>query len=116
MLDCSYFWHCVREIEVKAHPAGRPVIFEAAAKNGSKAMVALAPRMVHALFGGRSVGLYLVVGAKFVIDGVARVYQLTFQERPEAVKGAPLLGAAKQTLGGEERSEIIKKEGKAPAR
>ena len=37
-------------------------------------------------------------------------------ERPGAVKGAPLLGAAKRTLDGEDRSEIIKSEGKAPAR
>jgi len=32
-------------------------------------------------------------------------------ERPGAVQGAPL-GAAKQTLDGEDRSEIIDKEGK----
>jgi hypothetical protein len=34
-------------------------------------------------------------------------------ERPGAVKGAPLLGAAKRTLDGEDRSEIIADEGKA---
>ena len=34
-------------------------------------------------------------------------------ERPEAVKGAPLLGAAKRTLDGEDRSEMIAEEGKA---
>jgi hypothetical protein len=39
-----------------------------------------------------------------------------FLERPGAVKGAPLLGAAKRTLDGEDRSGIIKEEGKAPAR
>src|SRR6266849_3569782 len=38
------------------------------------------------------------------------------QNGPESVKGAPLLGAAKRTLDGEDRSEIIKSEGKAPAR
>src|SRR5450631_4277639 len=35
-------------------------------------------------------------------------------ERPGAVKGAPLLGAAKRTLDGEDRSGSIQKEGKAP--
>jgi len=34
-------------------------------------------------------------------------------ERPGAVKGAPLLGAAKRTLDGEDRSEMIAREGKA---
>ena len=34
-------------------------------------------------------------------------------ERPGAVKGAPLLGAAKRTLDGEDRSEKIAEEGKA---
>src|ERR1035437_8511555 len=34
-------------------------------------------------------------------------------ERPGAVKGAPLLGAAKRTLDGEDRSEMITEEGKA---
>ena len=34
-------------------------------------------------------------------------------ERPGAVKGAPLLGAAKRTLDGEDRSEMIDREGKA---
>jgi hypothetical protein len=34
-------------------------------------------------------------------------------ERPGAVKGAPLLGAAKRTLDGEDRSETIAEEGKA---
>ena len=34
-------------------------------------------------------------------------------ERPGAVKGAPLLGAAKRTLDGEDRSEMIAEEGKA---
>src|SRR5665647_2722571 len=34
-------------------------------------------------------------------------------ERPGAVKGAPLLGAAKRTLDGEDRSEMIDEEGKA---
>jgi hypothetical protein len=38
------------------------------------------------------------------------------QNGPEPVKGAPLLGAAKRTLDGEDSSGIIKKEGKAPAR
>jgi hypothetical protein len=33
-------------------------------------------------------------------------------ERPVAVKGAPLLGAAKRTLDGEDRSERIESEGK----
>ena len=32
---------------------------------------------------------------------------------PELVKGAPLLGAAKRTLDGEDRSEMIAEEGKA---
>src|ERR1019366_3862432 len=36
-------------------------------------------------------------------------------ERPGAVKGAPLLGAAKRTLDGEDRSEMIAEEGKAGA-
>src|SRR5487761_2156911 len=35
-------------------------------------------------------------------------------ERPGAVKGAPLLGAAKRPLYGEDRSATIQKEGKAP--
>jgi len=35
-------------------------------------------------------------------------------ERPAAVKGAPLLGAAKRTLDGEDRSATISQEGKAP--
>jgi hypothetical protein len=34
-------------------------------------------------------------------------------ERPGAVKGAPVLGAAKRTLDGEDRSERIRKQGKA---
>jgi hypothetical protein len=34
-------------------------------------------------------------------------------ERPGAVKGAPLLGAAQRTLDGEDRSERIDEEGKA---
>src|SRR5665811_1543488 len=34
-------------------------------------------------------------------------------ERPGTVKGAPLLGAAKRTLDGEDRSEMIAEEGKA---
>ena len=34
-------------------------------------------------------------------------------ERPGAVKGAPLLGAAERTLNGEDRSEMIAEEGKA---
>ena len=34
-------------------------------------------------------------------------------ERPGAVKGAPLLGAAERTLDGEDRSEMIAEEGKA---
>src|ERR1035437_3257431 len=34
-------------------------------------------------------------------------------ERPGAVKGAPLLGAAKRPLDGEDRSEMIAEEGKA---
>jgi hypothetical protein len=33
-------------------------------------------------------------------------------ERPGAVKGAPLLGAATRTLDGEDRSERIESEGK----
>src|ERR1019366_10677961 len=37
-------------------------------------------------------------------------------ERPGAVKGAPLLGAAKRTLDGEDRSEMIAEEGKAGAK
>jgi len=37
------------------------------------------------------------------------------QNGPESVKGAPLLGAAKRTLDGEDRSGMIKREGKAPA-
>jgi hypothetical protein len=45
----------------------------------------------------------------FPLDGKA------LSERLGAVKGAPLLGAAKRTLAGEDRSGIIKKEGKAPA-
>jgi len=36
-------------------------------------------------------------------------------ERPGAVKSAPLLGAAKRTLDGEDRSEMIGREGKAGA-
>src|SRR5471030_242738 len=32
---------------------------------------------------------------------------------PQAVKGAPLLGAAQRTLDGEDRSEMITEEGKA---
>jgi hypothetical protein len=46
----------------------------------------------------------------FPLDGKA------FSERFGAVKGGPLLGAAKQTLDGEDRCGISKKEGKAPAR
>jgi hypothetical protein len=38
------------------------------------------------------------------------------QNGPESVKGAPLLGAAKRTFDGEDRSEIIRWEGKAHAR
>ena len=34
-------------------------------------------------------------------------------ERPGAVKGAPLLGAAKRTLDGEDRSGTMRKEGEA---
>jgi hypothetical protein len=34
-------------------------------------------------------------------------------ERPGAVKGAPLLGAANRTLDGEDRSEMVSEEGKA---
>jgi hypothetical protein len=34
-------------------------------------------------------------------------------ERPGAVKGAPLLGAAMRTLDGEDRSNMIKEKGKA---
>ena len=45
----------------------------------------------------------------FPLDGKA------FSERLGTVKGAPLLGAAKRTLAGEDRSGIIKKEGKGPA-
>ena len=37
-------------------------------------------------------------------------------ERPGAVKGAPLLGAAKRTLDGEDRSRMIAEEGKAGAK
>ena len=37
-------------------------------------------------------------------------------ERRGAVKGAPLLGAAKRTLDGEDRSEKITEEGKAGAK
>jgi hypothetical protein len=33
-------------------------------------------------------------------------------ERPGAVKGAPLFGAAKRTLDGEDRSKILELEGK----
>jgi hypothetical protein len=36
-------------------------------------------------------------------------------ERPAAVKGAPLLGAAKRTLDGEDRAATISQEGKARA-
>jgi hypothetical protein len=32
---------------------------------------------------------------------------------PQGVKGAPLLGAAKRTLAGEDRSKMITEEGKA---
>ena len=39
----------------------------------------------------------------FPLDGRA------FSERPGAVKGAPLLGAAKRTLDGEDRSKMIEK-------
>jgi hypothetical protein len=35
------------------------------------------------------------------------------QNGPKSVKGAPLLGAAKRTLDGEDRSEMIADEGKA---
>jgi len=35
------------------------------------------------------------------------------QNGPEPSKGAPLLGAAKRTLDGEDRSEMIGEEGKA---
>jgi hypothetical protein len=37
-------------------------------------------------------------------------------ERPGAVKGAPVLGAAKRTLDGEDRSKMIVEEGKAAAK
>ena len=37
------------------------------------------------------------------------------QNGPQAVKSAPLLGAAKRTLDGEDRSEMITEEGKAGA-
>ena len=43
----------------------------------------------------------------FPLDGMLSL------ERPGAVKGAPLLGAAKRTLDGEDRSEMITEEGKA---
>jgi hypothetical protein len=36
-----------------------------------------------------------------------------FWNGPQAVKGAPLLGAAQRTLDGEDRSEMIAEEGKA---
>ena len=36
-----------------------------------------------------------------------------FSERPAAVKGAPLLGAAKRTLDGEDRSGMLSEERKA---
>ena len=39
--------------------------------------------------------------------------QKVLSERPGAVKGAPLLGAAQRTLDGEDRSEMIAEEGKA---
>jgi hypothetical protein len=37
-------------------------------------------------------------------------------ERPGAVKGTPLLGAAKRTLDRKDRSEMIAEEGKAGAK
>jgi hypothetical protein len=37
-------------------------------------------------------------------------------ERPGAVKGAPLLGAAQRTLDGEDRSEMIDPKGKGGAK
>ena len=39
-----------------------------------------------------------------------------YPERPGVVKGAPLLGAAKRTLDGEDCSEMIAGEGKAGAK
>jgi hypothetical protein len=39
--------------------------------------------------------------------------QKVLSERPGAVKGAPLLGAAQRTLDGEDRSAMIAEEGKA---
>lgn len=37
-------------------------------------------------------------------------------ERPGAIEGAPLLGAAERTIDGEDRSEMIAGEGKAGAK
>jgi hypothetical protein len=39
--------------------------------------------------------------------------RVLFWNGPQAVKGAPLLGAAKRTLDGEDRSGMIAEEGKA---
>src|ERR1017187_4616313 len=39
--------------------------------------------------------------------------RVLFWNGPQAVKGAPLLGAAQRTLDGEDRSEMITEEGKA---
>ena len=39
--------------------------------------------------------------------------RVLFWNGPQAVKGAPLLGAAQRTLDGEDRSETITEEGKA---
>jgi hypothetical protein len=41
------------------------------------------------------------------------VLRKQLRERPGAVKGAPVLGAAKRTLDGEDRSERMRKERKA---
>jgi hypothetical protein len=61
-------------------------------------------------------------GAKMAAPGVPvpywafPSYRRTCSERPGAVKGAPLLGAAKRTLDGEDRSGMIEQEGKGKAK
>jgi hypothetical protein len=57
---------------------------------------------------GSAMGTSSMLRFSLLIGGLAA-------ERPEAVKGAPLLGAAKRTLDGEDRSEMIAEEGKAGA-
>jgi hypothetical protein len=48
--------------------------------------------------------------------GLSKAMTAFVRNGPESVKGAPLLGAAKRTLDGEDRSEMIAEEGKAGAK